>query len=238
MIIQRNESQPLYNGKTYEGNVEISVLGKAAMDYKNIVKSGYDKVADRYLAEREVGAKDAENVRLLADFIELLSPKSRVLDAGCGAGVPITKMLAEQFDVIGVDFSGEQVERAKRNVPNAHFFCQDMTELDFPDDSLDGICSYYAIIHIPREEHQSLLANFHRMLRAGGVALLCLGAEDLASDIDEDFLGTRMYWSHYDSETYRKMLRKCGFTIIWAKLVNDETCEGAKHLFVLAQKRS
>lgn len=238
MIIQRNESQPLYNGKTYEGNVEISVLGKAAMDYKNIVKSGYDKVADRYLAEREVGAKDAENVRLLADFIELLSPKSRVLDAGCGAGVPITKMLAEQFDVIGVDFSGEQVERAKRNVPNAHFFCQDMTELDFPDDSLDGICSYYAIIHIPREEHQSLLANFHRMLRAGGVALLCLGAEDLASDIDEDFLGARMYWSHYDSETYRKMLRKCGFTIIWAKLVNDETCEGAKHLFVLAQKRS
>lgn len=238
MIIQRNESQPLYNGKTYEGKVEISALGKAAMDYKNIVKSGYDKVADRYLAEREVGAKDAENVRLLADFIELLSPKSRVLDAGCGAGVPITKMLAEQFDVIGVDFSGEQVERAKRNVPNAHFFCQDMTELDFPDDSLDGICSYYAIIHIPREEHQSLLANFHRMLRAGGVALLCLGAEDLASDIDEDFLGTRMYWSHYDSETYRKMLRKCGFTIIWAKLVNDETCEGAKHLFVLAQKRS
>lgn len=208
------------------------------MDHKNIVKSGYDKVADRYLAEREGSAKDAENVRLLADFIELLSPKSRVLDAGCGAGIPIAKMLAEHFDVIGVDFSGEQVERAKRNVPDAHFFCQDMTELDFPDDSLDGICSYYAIIHIPREEHASLLANFHRMLRAGGVVLLCLGAEDLPSDIDEDFLGARMYWSHYDSETYLRMLRKSGFTIIWAKLVNDETCEGAKHLFVLAQKRS
>lgn len=235
----RNESQPLYNGKISEGKVKISVfLGKAAMDHKNIVKSGYDKVADRYLAEREVSAKDAENVRLLADFIELLSPKSRVLDAGCGAGIPIAKMLAEHFDVIGVDFSGEQVERAKRNVPDAHFFCQDMTELDFPDDSLDGICSYYAIIHIPREEHASLLANFHRMLRAGGVVLLCLGAEDLPSDIDEDFLGARMYWSHYDSETYLRMLRKGGFTIIWAKLVNDETCEGAKHLFVLVQKRS
>jgi SAM-dependent methyltransferase len=212
--------------------------GKIAMDYKNIVRSGYDKVADRYLAEREASAKDAENVRLLADFIELLSPKSRVLDAGCGAGIPIAKMLAEHFDVIGVDFSSEQIERAKRNVPNAHFFCQDMTELDFPDDSLDGICSYYAIIHIPREEHASLLTNFHRMLRAGGVALLCLGADDLDNDIDEEFLGTRMYWSHYDSETYRKMLRKSGFTIIWAKLVNDETHEGSKHLFVLAQKRS
>lgn len=208
------------------------------MGHKNIVKSGYDKIADRYLAERGNNAKDTENVRLLNDFIELLAPKSRVLDAGCGAGLPIAKMLAEHFDVIGVDFSSEQIERARKNVPNAHFFCQDMTKLDFPDEALDGICSYYAIIHIPREEHASLLANFHRMLRTGGVVLLCLGAEDLVEDFDENYLGARMYWSHYDSETYLKMLRKSGFTIIWAKLVKDETCEGAEHLFVLAQKRS
>lgn len=241
MIIQRNESQPLYNGKTYEGKVEISALGKAAMDYKNIVKSGYDKVADRYLAEREVGAKDAENVRLLADFIELLSPKSRVLDAGCGAGVPITKMLAEQFDVIGVDFSGEQVERAKRNVPNAHFFCQDMTELDFPDDSLDGICSYYAIIHIPREEHAGILDGFFRLSRPGGLAFLCLGAMDIAEDFDDDYYGARMYWSHYDADTYLSLLRHTGFAVLWSEIISDslggEAATGG-HLFVLAQKPS
>jgi SAM-dependent methyltransferase len=202
------------------------------MDYKKTVKSGYNKVADRYLAER---SRDTENVHLLNDFIELLAPRSKVLDAGCGAGIPITQMLAEHFDVIGVDFSEAQIKLAKQNVPNAHFFCQDMTSLDFPDESLDGICSYYAIIHIPREEHASLFANFYRMLKTGGPALLCLGAEDLLDDID-DFLGTPMYWSHYDSDTYLQLLKECGFTTIWAKLVPDETCEGAKHLFVLAQK--
>ena len=205
------------------------------MDHKETVKAGYNKVADRYLAERN---QDGANVQLIHDFIELLAPKSKVLDVGCGAGVPIAKMLAEHFDVIGVDFSKAQVELAKKNVPNAHFFCQDMTELDFPDESLDGICSYYAIIHIPREEHEGLFVNFHRMLRTGGVALLCLGAEDLVDDMDEDFLGTRMYWSHFNSETYLTMLKKCGFKIIWAKHIADETCEGAKHLFVLAQKAS
>jgi len=205
------------------------------MDYKEIVKAGYNNIADRYLAER---TRDGADVRLLRDFIELLAPKSKVLDAGCGAGLPIAEMLAEHFDVIGVDFSKEQVERAKKNVPNAHFFREDMTELDFPDESLDGICSYYAIIHIPREEHASLFANFHRMLKTSGVALLCLGAEDLIDDIDEDFLGTRMYWSHYNSETYIKMLKECGFTIIWTKHIADSTCEGAKHLFVLAQKKA
>jgi len=203
------------------------------MDYKETVKSGYNEIADRYLADRD---QDGENVRLIYDFIELLSPKSKVLDAGCGAGLPIAKILAEQFDIIGVDFSEAQIRLAKKNVPNAHFFCQDMTGLDFPDESLDGICSYYAIIHIPREEHEELFVNFHRMLRTGGVALLCLGAEDLVDDVDENYLGTRMYWSHFNSNTYIKMLKKCGFTIIWAKHIADETCEGAKHLFVLAQK--
>jgi len=205
------------------------------MNYKETVKSGYDKIADRYLAERN---QDGENVRLIHDFIELLSPKSKVLDAGCGAGLPIAKILSEKFDVIGVDFSEAQIRLAKKNVPNAHFFCQDMTALNFPDESLDGICSYYAIIHIPREEHEGLFIKFHKMLKTGGVALLCLGAEDLVDDIDENYLGTRMYWSHYKSDTYIKMLNKCGFTIIWAKHIADETCEGAKHLFVLAQKKS
>jgi SAM-dependent methyltransferase len=205
------------------------------MDYKEIVKAGYNEIADRYLAER---TRDGADVRLLNDFIELLGPRSKVLDAGCGAGLPIAQMLAEHFDVIGVDFSKEQVERAKKNVPNAHFFRQDMTELDFPDESLDGICSYYAIIHIPREEHASLFINFHRMLKTSGVALLCLGAEDLVDDIDENYLGTRMYWSHYNSATYIKMLKECGFNIIWTKQIADSTCEGAKHLFVLAQKKA
>jgi SAM-dependent methyltransferase len=205
------------------------------MDHKETVKSGYNKIADRYLAARD---RDTENVLLLHDFIELLAPKSKVLDAGCGAGIPVTKLLAEHFDVIGVDFSEAQIELAKKNVPNAHFSCMDMTQLDFPDNSLDGICSYYAIIHVPREEHASLIANFHRMLNIGGIALLCLGAENLEDDFDDDFLGTRMYWSHYDSETYIEMLKANGFSIVWAKFVKDETCEGAKHLFVLAQKKS
>jgi len=74
------------------------------------------------------------------------------------------------------------------------------------------------------------------MLKPGGFALLCLGAEDLVDDIDENYLGTRMYWSHYDTETYLNILKECGFSLIWSRRVVDETCEGSGHLFVLVQK--
>jgi 2-polyprenyl-3-methyl-5-hydroxy-6-metoxy-1,4-benzoquinol methylase len=203
-------------------------------DHKETVKAGYNTIADRYLTAR---TRDSEDVRLLDELTTRLPTGAKVLDAGCGAGLPIGQMLSEKFKVTGVDFSEAQIELAKKNVPNATFICQDITKLDFPENTFDGICSYYAIIHIPREEHQPLLANFHKMLKPSGLALLCLGAENLIDDIDENYLGTRMYWSHYDSETYLKMLTQCGFSIIWSKRVADESCEGAGHLFTLVQKR-
>ena len=203
------------------------------VDFKKTVKQGYNAIANRYLAQR---TRDSEDVRLINELIERLPANAKVLDAGCGAGIPISQMLSEHFNVTGVDFSEAQIKLAKKHVPKANFICQDMTKLDFPENTFDGICSYYAIIHIPREEHQSLLANFYRMLKPIGVALLCLGAEHLIDDIDENYLGTRMYWSHYDTETYLKMLKDCGFSILWSKQVADESCEGSGHLFVLMQK--
>ena len=203
------------------------------MDFKKTVKDGYNAIADRYLSERR---RDSGDVRLLRELIDRLPAKARVLDAGCGAGVPVSQILSARFQVTGVDFSEAQIELAKKNVPQATFCCKDMTELDFPENTFDGIISYYAIIHIPRGEHQSLLARFYRILKPGGLALLCLGAEHLIDDVDENFLGTRMYWSHYDSETYLRMLQDIGFQMIWSKIITDESCEGAGHLFVLAQK--
>lgn len=206
-----------------------------SMDHKKTVREGYNAIADRYLAER---TRDSADVHLLEDLMERLPAGAEVLDAGCGAGIPISQMLSERFHVTGVDFSEAQVELARKNVPNAKFLCEDMTKLNFPENTFEGIVSYYAIIHIPREEHQPLLANFHRMLKPGGFALLCLGAEHLIDDLDENYLGTRMYWSHFDSETYLRMLKECGFSIVWSRIVMDETCEGAGHLFVLVQKPS
>ena len=203
------------------------------MDHKETVKAGYNQIADRYLAARK---NDTENVRLLEDLITRLPKGAKVLDAGCGSGIPIGQMLSEKFEVTGVDFSEAQIELAKKNVPNAHFICDDMTRLKFPANSFDAITSYYAIIHVPREEHQALLADFHTLLKPGGYALLCLGAEHLIDDFDNNFFGARMYWSHFDKETYIQILKDCGFIIHWADLVSDETCEGAAHLFVLAQK--
>lgn len=203
------------------------------MDYKALVKAGYDTIAAQYLATR---TQDSADVRLLAELIPRLPPGAPVLDAGCGAGQPVTLRLSQHFQVTGVDFSAAQLELAHQAVPAATFICQDMTQLAFPDENFAAITSYYAIIHIPRHEHRPLLENFWRMLKPGGLALLCLGAHDIPGDADDDYLGEPMYWSHYDAATYRQMLLDCGYKLIFARIIADETSPGSGHLFVLAQK--
>lgn len=200
---------------------------------KEIVRKGYDSIAAKYLAAR---SEDSADVQLLQELAHRLPSGAKILDAGCGAGVPVTRRLSESFSVTGVDFSETQIRLARRLVPRAHFVLQDITQLSFPENSFDAVCSYYAIIHIPRKEHSKILRNFYRILRPSGLALLCLGANDLEHDLVEDYLGSRMYWSHYDSETNLRMLRAAGFHLIWSKLVADRSAPGSAHLFVLTQK--
>ncbi|MGE5373705.1 MAG: class I SAM-dependent methyltransferase [Bacteroidota bacterium] len=203
------------------------------MEFKHLVKTGYNKIAEEYLASR---TRNSEDIRLLDDLIYRLPRNAIVLDAGCGAGIPVTRILSERFEVTGVDFSEAQIELAKKNIPQASFICRDMTRLDETDGTFDAICCYYAIIHIPREEHQPVLLNFYRMLKPGGLGLFCLGAENLVGDIDENYFGTPMYWSHFDADTYLQILKEIGFFLLWSKIVADETCEGSGHLFALVQK--
>ena len=203
------------------------------MNKKEIVRTGYNTIATKYVAARQ---RDSEDVQLLEELIHRLPRGAKVLDAGCGSGVPVTAILSQYFEVTGIDFSETQIQLARQRVPQARFLCQDMTELTFPDHSFDAVCSHYAIIHVPRQKHLPLLQNFYRMLNPSGLALLCMGSVDLPEDIEENYFGAPMYWSHYDADTNIDMVKACGFALIWSRIVVDSTYPESNHLFVLAQK--
>ncbi len=197
------------------------------------MKSAYNKIASSYRSAR---TSESEDVQLLRLLVERLPVGAVVLDAGCGSGYPVTQVLGRSFRVTGMDFAKQQVLIAKGTVPDAEFILGDLTDLPVQDCAFDAVCSYYAIIHVPRDEHLKLLTEFHRILKPGGLALLCLGAGNLSEDVD-DWLGTQMYWSHYDDKTNLRMMKEGGFDIIWFKTVEDPIDPPAAHLFVLGQKR-
>ncbi|NHJ46369.1 MAG: methyltransferase domain-containing protein [Asgard group archaeon] len=203
------------------------------MDKKEMVRKGYNIAAEGYLDKRN---ESLEEMNFMPEFCSLIPKESLVLDLGCGAGIPFTSYLSERFDVIGIDISDKQIELAKKNVPKATFIRKDMTELDFDDNYFGGILAYFSIIHIPREEHQSLFVNLYRILQPNGVALFTLHSTDDPEYINEDFFGSKMYWSGFDTETNLKLLKEAGFKIIWFKLITDTLNKDVKALYVFIKK--
>ena len=207
------------------------------MAHGTVVRAGYNKIAAAYLRARR---QDSADVQALARLTDVLPPGALVLDAGCGAGLPIAARLAAAgHRVVGVDFALAQLALARRNVPGGAFVCQDMTALGVAPAVFDAVCSYYAIIHVPRQAHAAIFAAFHRALKPGGYAFLCLGAEDLDDDFDEDYYGARMYWSHYDAPTNLALLAGAGLVVEWSAFIADslgDTPPQTGHLFALARK--
>jgi len=201
-------------------------------DPSELVRQSYNRMAAESLAARSDGQRDPP---LLAHFSSVLPANSLVLDAGCGAGVPVTRFLAQYHRVVGIDFSIAQVRMASKLVPSAMIACLDMAKPAFPPGIFDGVCSFFAILHIPRSKHRSLLAAFHRLLRANGLALLCLGDKE-ADAAYGPYFGTRMFWSHFTGGEYLAMLTATGFTVMSSQIEPDPISKIATHLFVLARK--
>lgn len=206
------------------------------MEPKEIVARGYDRIAESYV-EWAAGARVEERERYTALVLQSLPPGSRVLDLGCGAGVPTTKLLAGRFVVTGVDISERQIELARKNVPDAMFVRADMASLNFPPRSFDGVAAFYSITHVPREEHPGLLRRIAGWLRAGGVLVAALGSRPSEGDIEEDWLGAPMYFSHYGSETNRRLVEAAGLEVVNAvDETSDEDGAPATFLWVVARK--
>jgi SAM-dependent methyltransferase len=206
--------------------------------HRHSVESGYDLMAEQYLATKN--REDPLALTALGDLASLLPRDAAVLDLGCGAGVPVTRWLSDKgFAVTGVDVSARQLELARTYVPEATFIKADMTEVTFPPGSLDAVVAFYSIIHLPRTEHPALLGRIHRWLRPEGIFLATMTLTDYEGrDDDWEGWGAPMVWSHYDGDTNLAMLREAGFGIRYAepRTGGGTGDESETWLWVLARK--
>ncbi|MGH2585202.1 MAG: class I SAM-dependent methyltransferase [Dehalococcoidia bacterium] len=197
----------------------------------DIVRDGYNRAAERYARQRD----QFNSLPYLERLVARLRSGATVLDIGCGAGMPVDRYLVNQgCRVLGVDLSEKQIELARANVPEAAYAVRDMTALAAGEYTVDAVVSFYAVFHTPREGHAALFRMFRGFLPEGGLLLVTMGASDWEGT-EEDFHGARMYWSHYGSETNRRLIEVAGFTILLDEI---DGSGGERHQVVLAERRA
>jgi len=195
-----------------------------------VVQEGYNKLAKKYSKERHRYVNDA----LLKLFAKHVKKGSKVLDLGCGAGVPIDRFLVKNgYKVTGIDFARNMLKAAKKNVPRARYIQMDMTKMKFRPDSFDVAVSFYAIIHVPKEKHAKLYKDLHKILKSDGIILVNASGHKKWEGYG-DFIDTRMFWSHYAPAKTSGILKKSGFKILWHRVLE---LGGEKQFWVLARNK-
>jgi ubiquinone/menaquinone biosynthesis C-methylase UbiE len=204
---------------------------------RRIVEAAYDELGARF--GQWAGRIEGEPLdRFVGELRKRLPPGARVLDLGCGDGGK-TKLLAEFAHVVGVDVSAEQIRLARTAVPEASFVHADFLQLEYPDESFDAVTALYSFMHVPRDGHRELLARICRWLVPGGLFLApmsTLGGPDRV----ENWLGVDMFFSGWDAETNRRLVREAGFDVLVDEVV--AMCEpGSDYetafLWVLGQRQ-
>jgi cyclopropane fatty-acyl-phospholipid synthase-like methyltransferase len=203
---------------------------------RDLVRRGYDTISLAYRGDdARAAASSAEDTSRytgwVAELAGLLRPGARVVDLGCGAGIPATRQLADHgLRVIGVDFSTVQLRRARRLVPAARLVQADMTTLHLQPASTDAVVSFYALIHVPVPDQQALFPRIRDWLRPGGYFLAIVGATRWTGT--GQYLGAGMFWDHADTDTYLGWFQAARLRPVWHRHIPEGD---SGHTLILAQ---
>ncbi|MBZ4318490.1 class I SAM-dependent methyltransferase [Streptomyces huiliensis] len=172
----------------------------------------FDAIGDRY--DEAFPHKEGQ-LASGAWLAESLPAGSRILDVGCGTGLPTARQLAEAgHRVVGVDLSAGMLDLARGHVPGAEFHQADLADLkDGRLGTFDGVAAFFALLMLPRPEIPHALLMLHGLLRPGGLMALSMVEADV-DDYAIPFLGNTIRVSGYLRDELREVVREAGFEIV------------------------
>ena len=102
----------------------------------------------------------------------------RVLDLGCGAGRHTVYLAREGFEVSATDIAENGLSYTRewlaRESLSAELKQSDISHIPHPADFFDAVISIYVIYHKTYACMQQVVAEIHRVLKPGGLALISL----------------------------------------------------------------
>lgn len=128
----------------------------------------------RWIEEEFFAQGVTEISEILERVSDLIGPKGRALDFGCGVG-RLTQALAAHFDEAhGVDIAPEMIRKAEEfsKLDNTRFHLNLTSDLSqFETDSFDFIYTRIVLQHMPPEYQEGYVREFIRILSPVGLAV-------------------------------------------------------------------
>jgi SAM-dependent methyltransferase len=175
------------------------------------VRAAYDRIAPAYV-ERNGGPPPPDLVASADRFAASVPPGAWVLDLGCGPGIHTAWLRERGLRAVGGDLSTAMLDQARR-FAGAPLVQLEMRSLPFPSGCFDGIWWMASLLHLPKAQAPTALAEAHRVLVPGGLLALDVQEGDGESWQDNYDTGLPRFFARYGSDEMAGMLEAAGFAL-------------------------
>ena len=130
------------------------------------VKTMFDRIASVYDPMNHVMTAGLDRRWRKLAVREVVWPGDRVLDACCGTGDLAIEAERRGGRVVGLDFSGQMLERARRKSGTIEWVRGDALDLPFTDGEFDAVTCGFGVRNL--DDLDRGLRELRRVLRTGG----------------------------------------------------------------------
>ena len=172
--------------------------------------AAFDQIGARY--DEVFPHKDGQR-HVVEALLARLPTAARVLDVGCGTGLPSAhQLVAAGCEVTGIDISPMMIDLARRNVPGATFLHRDALTID----STLGVSTLRSrsspCFMLPRRRIAQTLTQLRASLVPDGLLAVAMVEADL-DDVELPFLGQPIRLTGWPRDQLRQVLADAGFTV-------------------------
>jgi SAM-dependent methyltransferase len=183
------------------------------------LSNGYDYDSEGFIASRS----PTIGVSIVRTWAQSLRAGSRVLEIGCGNGIPITRTLLDKgLKIYAVDASPKMVSAFRKNFPDTPVVCQAAEQMHSIDQRFDAAIAWGLMFLLTPEKQMTVFQNISNCLNQGG-RFLFTSPEQSVTWID---IRTGRESISLGASRYQSLLSSVGL-----KLIAEYDDEGSNHYF-------